>query len=87
MLDACEQEQWESLSGLEDERRQLIEAFFDPAPEAPEVEAVANAVHQIQELEKELIRRCTEVRQECLQQLGNIDVGKRANAAYGDNTR
>ena len=87
MLDACEQEQWESLAGLEAERRKLIEAFFDPAPEAQEAEAVTRAVHQIQALEKELIKRCTDARQVCLQQLNNIDAGKRASAAYGDNVK
>ncbi len=87
MLDACEQEQWESLADLEKERRKLIEAFFDPAPEAREAEAVTKAVHQIQAMEKELIKRCTEARQACLQQLNDIDVGKRANAAYIDNIK
>lgn len=87
MLDACEQEQWESLPGMEVEHRQLVEEFFIPAPTESEVEAVTRAIHQIQELEKELIQRCTEARQDCLTQLGKIDVGKRASAAYIDNAK
>jgi hypothetical protein len=87
MLDACEQEQWESLTEMEVEHRQLVEEFFIPTPTESEVEAITKAVHQIQELEKELIQRCTEARQDCLTQLGKIDVGKRASAAYSDNTR
>lgn len=87
MLDACEQEQWESLPDMETEHRQLVEEFFIPAPTENEVEAVTKAIHQIQEMEKELIKRCTEARQDCLTQLGKIDVGKRANTAYSDNTK
>ena len=87
MLDACKQEQWESLVSMEDDRRKMLEAFFVPKPEQQESEAVASAIRQIQELDEELIKRCTEARQTCLKKLTNIDAGKRASAAYVDNTR
>ena len=87
MLNACEQQQWESLPGMEAEHRLLVEEFFIPVPTESEVEAVTKAIHQIQEIEKELIQRCTEARKDCLTQLGKIDVGKRASAAYSDNTK
>lgn len=86
MLDACEQEQWDSLVGMEDDRRRMLEAFFVPAPEQQEAEALTHAIHQIQGLEKELIKHCTEARQTCLKKLTNIDAGKRASAAYVVNT-
>ncbi|MCK5093040.1 MAG: flagellar protein FliT [Gammaproteobacteria bacterium] len=85
MLDACGQEQWESLVSMEDDRRKMVEAFFVPAPEQQESEAVASAIRQMQELDKELIKQCTEARQACLQKLTNIDVGKKVSAAYVDN--
>ena len=87
MLNACEQEQWDSLTSMEDDRRKMVEAFFVPAPEQQESEAVASAIRQMQELDEELIRRCTEARQVCLQRVTNVEAGKRASAAYVDNTR
>ena len=87
MLDTCEQEQWESLVSMEDDRRKMIEDFFVPAPEQQESEAVASAIRQMQELDEELIRRCTEARQVCLRKVTNIEASKRASAAYVDNTR
>jgi len=86
MLELARAQDWEALSELEPQRRQLIMAFFTEAPSLQEAAQVASVIEQVLAIDRETMG----LGQAGLKQLGadlrNVGIGRRAHQAYSEHT-
>ena len=82
LLQACEQEEWDSLTDIENRRGRLVRQFFDTAPTADESEQIAAAIHRIQSIDRQVISLCQTHKQELGKKLSGMAKGKSVQATY-----
>jgi hypothetical protein len=84
MLKAAQNTEWETVAGLELERREKIALAFEPSAEGaiPKPE-LAHAAQTVLALDKELIALGERARDGVLENLRKLQRGKNATGAYG----
>ena len=80
MVDLGDAGDWDAVIALEPERRTLLEQAF--ATHAPVDEVVAERVRAILDLDKHLMAKSVEVRDQLAQELGRTNRGRKATSAY-----
>ncbi len=80
MVDLGDAGDWDAVIALEPERRRLLEQAF--ATHAPVDEVVAERVRAILDLDKHLMAKSIEVRDQLAQELGRTNRGRKATSAY-----
>lgn len=80
MVDLGDAGDWDAVIALEPERRTLLEQAF--ATHAPVDEVVAERVRAILDLDKHLIAKSIEVRDQLAHELGRTNRGRKATSAY-----
>ena len=82
MLEHARQEQWEELVALYRRRDPLLRAFFDTLEPTLEAEFLQKAIPELMEMDQQLMAVCAVARNEAARQLGQVSVGRKAEAAY-----
>ncbi len=80
MVDLGDAGDWDAVIALEPERRTLLEQAF--ATHAPADDVVAERVRAILDLDKHLMAKSMEVRDQIAQELGRANRGRKATSAY-----
>ncbi len=80
MVDLGNSGDWDAVIALEPQRRTLLEQAF--ATHAPVDELVAERVRAILDLDKHLMAKSIEVRDQLAQELGRTNRGRKATNAY-----
>ena len=80
---AAEEGDWDRLIALEEERRPLIAALFEPPPQAPESPALRVAIKLIQDQDREIMSLAGAGLEEFRREMRTLDSGRRAVKAYG----
>ena len=85
MLTHAQKAEWDELVDLYDQRDGLIHSFFSrPVPEN-EAAFLHQAIPELMEQDKALMALCATARDEAAQQLGSVNLGRKAEAAYNQN--
>ncbi|MFQ5488321.1 MAG: flagellar protein FliT [Gammaproteobacteria bacterium] len=84
MLAACRSQDWALLSQLETRRRPLLEQAFSQSDTSMNPASVAETIHQLMALDRDILACCEEEKQACVQQLQQLTRGKNAADAYHD---
>ncbi len=80
MTELGEAGDWDEVIALEPQRRQLLEQAF--ATHAPADEFVTERVRAILDLDKHLMARSVEARDQVAEEIGRAGRGRRATGAY-----
>lgn len=85
MLILARADDWDAVSSLEPRRRQLMEAFFARKIGSEEAEAVAQGIREVLEVDREVMILCQQTKDVIGQQMSQLTLGRRAEAAYNSN--
>jgi hypothetical protein len=85
LVEQIRAEDWDAASALEIERRKALELFFaDPIPESEQAH-VRESVERLLELDRHIIAKAQEQRDEVVAKLNELRTAMRAQAAYQGN--
>ncbi len=87
MLAACRSQDWALLLELESRRRILLEQAFSRSDMSMPPASIAESIHQLMALDRDILACCEEEKQSCAQQLQQLARGKNAADAYHDQHR
>lgn len=82
MLELAQQQQWEAVGKLEEERSRVIYAFFEVSPSVDEAEGVAAVIMKVLAADKKIIALGNAEQQKVLKESRMIKRGQRASTAY-----
>jgi len=87
MLQLAKEQQWDSVSKLENERSHLIFSYFETTPSVEEAEHVARFIQKVLAADKELISLGSSEQQKILKHSQKVSRGKQASQAYASSNR
>ncbi len=78
---------WGDVAEIELERRALMERFFAQPVVAAEKEELAQLIRSLMERDRAITEQGLRERDAIAAKIGNVQTGRRAVQAYGDNQR
>ena len=86
MLDVSRDANWEQLQNMDVLRRQLMECFFEVQPEGDFAEQVKRDSQQILKADQAIVDLVKAARDMIPQQVNKLNQGRKAAAAYQENS-
>jgi len=86
MQTLASEQRWDEVILLETQRRSELEKFFSQPVTADEVTYVAEGIQKILTLDQEIMARGNEARADAGKHLSAVHQGRRAEAAYHENS-
>lgn len=83
MLALAQQGEWETVTRLQAERQQRLEAYFEIPVPPPLADEVAAGIREMLELDRRVMDLGRQGMDELTRKMGDLRVGRRAQQAYG----